>query len=273
VAPQWRSDPGAIATAGDELRTASRADPGFSRLGLAPEAVDRAAVPADGFAPFVRRLYDELGAQHGKPFAGDQTPDYVAHLPLLHALFPAARFIHLLRDGRDVALSLLEWARPDQGPGRLRFWSQDPLAVSALWWSDRVDAGLRDGAALGDSYLEVRYEELLAAPERVIRRITRFLDLPFDAAMLRLDLERERRAAGLSTSAPWGGFNRDRRDWRSQLDTRGVELIEALAGETLIAAGYACRTRHPDARGAARADRARRFWSELHREPAVRHRF
>jgi hypothetical protein len=263
VTPRWRTDPGAIAAAGAELRAWSRAHHRFPRLGLAPEAVERAAAPADGFAPFVRRLYDELGAMHGKPYGGEQTPDYVVHLPLLRALFPSARFIHLLRDGRDVALSLLDWARPDRGPGGLRFWSQDPLAVAALWWSERVEAGLRDGAALGDRYLEVRYEELVAAPERVLRRIARFLDLPFAAEMLSFDRGRERNTAGLSAMAAAGGPAAGQRDWRSQLDIKGVELFEALAGETLVAAGYACQTRRPGARGVARADRARRAWSGI----------
>ena len=54
-------------------------------------------------------LYSAFAELQGKPFAGEKTPDYVRCVPLLHALFPDAKVIHLVRDGRDVTLALIEW--------------------------------------------------------------------------------------------------------------------------------------------------------------------
>ena len=70
---------------------------------------------------------------HGKPLAGEKTPDYARNLPLLHSLFPWAKFVHLIRDGRNVALSTLEWANEGKGPGRIGLWQEEPVAVCS-WW-------------------------------------------------------------------------------------------------------------------------------------------
>jgi len=64
------------------------------------------------YREFVTALYDTFAHQNGKPLAGEKTPDYVRRLPLLHALFPWSRSVHIVRDGRNVALSLIDWATP-----------------------------------------------------------------------------------------------------------------------------------------------------------------
>ncbi len=77
-------------------------------------------------------------------------------IPLLARLFPDAQFVHILRDGRDVALSLA---------GQL--WGQKSAFTAARYWRRCVEAGLEDGRALGAGrYHELTYEELLATPER-----------------------------------------------------------------------------------------------------------
>jgi len=106
----------------------------FPRLGLSETTVRQAAASASTYAQFVGNLYSEYARLHGKPLAGEKTPDYVRYLRLLHTLFPWARTVHIIRDGRDTALSILEWARGDKGPGRFALWQEDPIAVAALWW-------------------------------------------------------------------------------------------------------------------------------------------
>ena len=106
----------------------------FPRLGLSEAAVSGAAAKARTYGEFVSALYFEFGRMHGKPLAGEKTPDYVRYLPLLHALFPWVRTVHIIRDGRDVTLSTLEWAPEDRGPGRYDLWREEPVAVCALWW-------------------------------------------------------------------------------------------------------------------------------------------
>ena len=190
----------------------------FPRLGVPPGAVDAAAEAAT-YGEFVARLYDALAAEHGKPFAGEKTPDYCDVLPLLHLLFPAARVVHIVRDGRDVALSVLEWAHEGKGPGRKALWQEQPMAVSALWWREKVANGRRDGAALGPStYRELRYEDLVADPERETQGLSEFLGLPPDPAMAGFaegHAHPEKRSDGrVDAKKSWLPATSGLRDWR-----------------------------------------------------------
>jgi hypothetical protein len=230
----------------------------FARLGLDESAVRAAADCGGTFRDLVARLYDVFGGQRGKPLAGEKTPRYVRYLPLLHALFPAARVVHLVRDGRDVALSTLDWARPDRGPGRFRLWERSPVAVCALSWRWHVTTGMRDGAALGALYTEVRYEDLVARPATALRRVVSAVGLPFDERMLTFHVGRTRADPGLSAKEAWLPPTAGLRDWRTQLSAGDVELFEALAGDLLARLGYerAYEAVSPAAEAAAARHRA-----------------
>lgn len=211
----------------------------FYRLGLADEAVYEAAENARTYREFVSALYLEYGRQHGKPLAGEKTPDYDKYLPRLHALFPWARVIHIIRDGRDVALSAREWARQDKGPGKFQLWQEQPIAVCALWWREHVTTARQDAAALSSLlYREVKYEALVSQPERTLRPIAAFLDLPFAQEMLTYYVGKVQYRPGLSAKKAWLPPTPGLRDWRMQMKEQDVELFEALAGEQLSALGY-----------------------------------
>lgn len=208
-------------------------------LGLPDSAFEAAAAAAQTYGEFVSALYVEYGRRRGKPLAGEKTPDYCERLPALHALFPWVKTIHIVRDGRDVALSTLEWARTNRGPGRFRLWPDHPVAVCALWWRSKVSVGRRDGRALGaDRYIEVRYEDLVRDSEANLRRIAEFLELPFSPAMLAYHVGKVRRSNGLSAKEAWLPPTPKLREWRTQMPKRDVELFEALAGDLLTDLGY-----------------------------------
>ncbi len=241
----------------ERVRTYKR----FYRLGLTDEAVARAARGADTYRAFVCALYDAFAAKHDKLLGGEKTPDYVRHLPFLHALFPWARFVHIIRDGRDVALSTLEWAREDKGPGRLPLWREDPVATCALWWRRMVETGRRDGLDLGSTrYYELRYEDLVADPEAKLRDVAAFLDLPFSTDMLAFHVGKTRRAHGLSAKAAWLPPTPGLRDWRAQMSAPDRALFEALAGDLLKALGYAPGVAVIPPETAALAERRRQAW-------------
>lgn len=235
----------------------------FHRFGL-PEPLARAAAErADTYGEFVSALYAGLAGSRGKPLAGEKTPDYVRSLPLLASLFPWARTIHIIRDGRDVALSTMQWARRDKGPGRYRLWREEPVAVCALWWRYQVNAGRRDGPELaGGRYREVRYEDLVAAPEEKLRELAAFLGLPFAPEMLDYHEGKTRTEPGLSAKTAWLPPTAGLRDWRVQMSPRDLQLFEALAGDTLSETGYerACDSISPDV--AAIAEKCRVRWEE-----------
>ena len=237
----------------------------FSRLGLSDEAVARAAAGAGSYADFVSALYDRFGRLRGKPLAGEKTPDYVKQLPLLHGLFPRARFVHIFRDGRDVALSTLDWSHEGKGPARYDLWRREPVAVCALWWSLQAGSGRRDGSKLGPSvYHEVCYEDLVAEPERSLRAILGFLDLPFAPEVLRFNEGKVRQDPGLSAKHAWLSPTPGLRDWRSEMAVRDVELFEALAGALLSELGYEARAHSTSPKIVRTAANCRARWqSEL----------
>jgi hypothetical protein len=199
----WRLPP-------DEARAAFRAEP--------PRSVP------DG----LRLAYRLYARHHGKPRYGDKTPIHVLHVPLLARGFPEARFVHVLRDGRDVACSYLDQSF---GPGT--------VAEAAVRWKRAVRRGRRAGGRLGPGrYRELRYEELVEAPERHLRDICAFLDLGFDPAMLRYH-EGER----VATERPHYRNvarppTRGLRDWRREMSPDAVATFEAIAGGVLEDLGY-----------------------------------
>lgn len=254
----------------------------FETLGMSePEVADALAPPPADTAGAIRRVYGRYAEGQGKERYADKTPMYVQVIPTLAAGLPEARFVHIIRDGRDVALGYMHapW-----GPMR--------LADASLYWKRNVDRGRTAGARLGPQrYREVRYEQLIDEPEPVLRELCDFLELAFDPAMLRYY---ERSNEVLSTinnpqyhrglSMP---ITKGMRDWRAQMGEGDVAVFEALAGDTLAAAGYerrhdppAGRVRVAAAMGRGRVEAARlghrvvkdsrRFRRRLTGEPEAR---
>ena len=246
----------------------------FPRLGLDDAAVDEAARTADTYSDFVSALYREYARMGGKALAGEKTPDYVRHLPLLHSLFPWVRSVHILRDGRDVALSILEWAGPDKGPGKLPLWGEEPVAVCALWWRWQVETGQRDARTLvPDHYFELKYERLVEKPTHTLRSVMDFLQLPFAEEMLAFNRGKLRHQPGLSAKKAWLPPTSGLRDWRTQMDERSIQLFEALAGDLLSGLGYQLGFKTISPKLAATAQRCQAKWNEemgKRRRPLIR---
>jgi Sulfotransferase family len=140
---------------------------------------DRDRVP---YADFVVGIFDLHGRAHGKRLVGDKTPHYVRSLPTLHALWPAARIVHLIRDGRDAAQSVLGWRKVTERGGsvaRFSAFREERVATIACRWEWLVRLGREDGTALGpDVYHEIRYESLVAEPAAACERLCDFLGVP-----------------------------------------------------------------------------------------------
>jgi hypothetical protein len=211
----------------------------FERFGIPRDELAELAYaePSVSYARFVSAFYDLYGQRKGKLLVGDKTGEYARRLPTLHELWPRARIVHLIRDGRDVCLSVLAWKdRPSAS--RFSTWSSDRVSTCALWWMRNVALAREAGATLGDRYHEVRYEELARDPERVCRDLCAFLDLPYDEAMLRFHEGRTRAEPGLTAKQAWLPVTPGLRDWMTQMADPDVERFEAAAGDILDELGY-----------------------------------
>jgi len=189
------------------------------------------------YSTFVSAIFDLYGKGQGKRLVGDKTPSYLRHIPTLHGLWPKAKFVHIIRDGRDVCLSILNWKRGERIAGRFATWSEDPVSTTALWWKWNVRLGREDGAPFGpDLYHEVHYEALVSEPAKTCERLCNFLGIPYDDAMLKFH---ERLPdPRFYTKQKWHPIATGLRDWRTQMPAEDVERFEAAAGELLEELGY-----------------------------------
>jgi hypothetical protein len=206
----------------------------------------------------VRCVYRLYAVNASKQRYGDKTPSYVLNIPFLSELLPETRFIHLVRDGRDVALALME---VEFGP--------TCLEEAAMHWKRAVTRGRRAGRRLGEHrYRELRYEDLVADPEGSLRGLCAFISLPFDECMLRYF----ERGPDLTASfelpiqhrhlllPPTKGL----RNWRTQMKRDDLMAFDVLGGHLLSELGYerhACRP----SRGIAVRTRARQVAEESNR--------
>lgn len=195
----------------------------------------------------IAAVFETYAERQGKPRWGDKTPMYLRHLPLLERLFPEAQYVHLVRDGRDAALSFFElpegtftrtWAHPTT-----------PAAFACLWRKEVSDAralGRRVGI---DRYHEARYEGFVAEPERVVREICAFAEIPFDSEMLEyagtVDVSTKPHQQRL-LRPPTVGV----RSWREDMSAGDIAAFEAVAGDLLEELGYG---RFSSSSGGARA--------------------
>jgi Sulfotransferase family len=191
------------------------------------------------YVPFLNRLFALYGKVKRKPLVGNKTPAYVRRLPRLHALWPRAKFVHLIRDGRDVCLSVMNWNHAYRTAGRYSTWAEDPAGTTALWWERKVRLGRQGGRALpSDLYYELRYDDLVCQPEDECRKLCAFLGLPFGSAMLRFHEGKVRHEPGLDAKKAWLPITPGLRDWRTQLPPADLERFEAVAGPLLDELGY-----------------------------------
>ena len=210
------------------------------------------------YADFVSDIFDLYAQGQGKRLAGDKTPAYVRNISKLHALWPKARFVHLIRDGRDVCLSMMKWRMVDRTAKKYATWNEDPLTTTALWWEREIMLGIEDGRALGkDLYCEMSYETLVANPAGECASLCRFLDLPFDDAMLRYHEGKTKNEPGLSANRAWLPPTPGLRDWRSQMDAEDVERFEAVTGHLLDKLGYTRSCPRPGIKAKEHAQRIR----------------
>jgi hypothetical protein len=176
-------------------------------------------------------LFGRNAAGEGKARWGDKTPYYVLHMPLLLEMYPEAQFVHLIRDGRDCALSTL--VRRDD-------FHVYNFYEAARYWQRYVEVGQEVGATLPPGhYLEVRYEDLLDDPPAALGRLCDFLGEAYTEDLVNFRKAREAGKTPL-VAKPIQKDNKEK--WRAQMSPRQLTLFEGAAGETLKRNGYPLAT-------------------------------
>jgi hypothetical protein len=197
-------------------------------------AAVQAAAPSD-YAGVINALFRAFAQAKGKARWADKTPGNVDHIDLLADLFVDGRFIHVIRDGRDVAVSLSEQS-----------WGPRSSVSGAYTWRRRVEKGRDAGVRLGTNrYMEVRLEDLTADPEGILRSVCAFIGEDFDQAMLTYYDGPGVRAAVVPThrsymtrrhllEPPTAGL----RDWRADCPSDQQSAVEAICYPLLRTLAY-----------------------------------
>jgi hypothetical protein len=213
----------------------------FATLEISREKLERLIETGDPvpYPNFVTGIFDLYGQAQGKSLVGDKTPRYARRIGTLHALWPEARFVHLIRDGRDVCMSILNWKKAERALGRFSTWGEDLVTTAALWWEWHVRLGREDGGSLAPKlYHEVRYEELVSRPAKTCETLCDFLSLPYDDAMLKFHEGRTKMKPGRDAKRAWLPTTSGLRDWRTQMRAEDLERFEAATGDLLEELGY-----------------------------------
>jgi hypothetical protein len=172
---------------------------------------DRIRRTCESFAGIVRGVLIQIAQRRGKHRIGSKYPVFGRHLTLLNNLFPDCRVIHLVRDGRDCALS-----------HRGVRWGHQNTYSAAVNWRRYLETARNSSKQLPGRYLEIRYEDLLMAPDATMRKLERFITGQHGYSITTRFLEEH---SVLKTGKVGG--------WRRAMPVGSQAVFEAAAGDML----------------------------------------
>ena len=166
----------------------------------------------------------------GSKIWGDKTPMNTLYLDWIGTVFPRSKFIHIIRDGRDVASSYLKMER------------YDTILEAANRWINSIESAQSFGSKIKENYMEIRYEELVTKPEEVIKYTCDFLDIDYDSKML--DHTKQVKKLGDTDKEHHSNLSKPISSdsvgkWRNNLSESDQESITKLLHKHLQRLGYA----------------------------------
>jgi len=203
----------------------------FADFGFEPAEVHELFARVEPFnAPdALRAFFGAYAERQGKSRWGDKTPAYALRMRDIGRALPEVRFVHVIRDGRDVRLS--QMGRGESPPS---------AAKHARRWRRRVRAAQRQGRSL--PYLEVRFEDLVTDTEAELRRVCELIELDYEPAMLAYHeratdrLPASELRAHLRTAEPPSPERIGR--WRREMPPEDLAEFNRVAGSLLEELGY-----------------------------------
>lgn len=206
----------------------------FRASGLAAPQVEKPVLEeCHNAGDFLRIVMDGIARAQGVERWAENSPEGILYLPLIKRLIPEALVVHIIRDGRDVAMSLnrVRYLRPLPWQDRIS------LIGAGIYWEWIVQRGRSYGRELGPDYTEVHFEELLSVPRESLRRVGSFIahDLDYDR-ILRVGFGSVRKPNTSFSEAP-ESFNPVGR-WKKGFTSRQLLRFESIVGRTLTDLGY-----------------------------------
>ena len=180
---------------------------------------------------FLRLIMEAMVKRQGAVRWAETTPAHLLHMREIKAQIPDALFVHVVRDGRDVAASLARqgWVRP------LAVDRDRPALAAAASWDWTVRRGRDEGSGVGGDYIEVKYEALLDEPHQTLRRLGEFMEHPLDWDQIqRVGIGSVGRP---NTSFP-GAASSFQGRWRTELSAEDARDVDAMLASTLRSFGY-----------------------------------
>jgi sulfotransferase family protein len=218
-------------------RIVERPETRFGDLGLdADDIVERITAGPGTLGSALGTVFQRYAARFGKPRWGDKRPAYLHNIDILLRLFPDAQFINIVRDGRDCVASLKEMS-----------WHRKDIYATVAAWARAVDDARRAARLLGPrQWHEVRYEDLVADPQRRLAAMCAYLGEQYHPAMAEPSAVAEVAVPSFKT---WHALTHAPvttqrvQSWQTRLDADEIALCEAALGSRLVAGGYELSSR------------------------------
>jgi hypothetical protein len=212
----------------------------FQVSGLKENEIERKILAeCHGGSDFLRIVMEEVARTQGVERWVDSTPTNAPHMLRIKNDFPNAKFIHIIRDPRDVVLSLDKrgWTRP------LPWDKKNSLIAAGVYWEWIVRKCRDYGAQMHGDYFEVRYEHLVQKPSEVLQQLGTFLGCD-------LNYERIQANSVGSVKQPLTSFKEDLSEgkfnpvgrWKEKFPPEQLQRLEALIGDYMRELGYALAT-------------------------------
>ncbi len=182
---------------------------------------------------FVATLLEGMVPDPSAVRIAEKTPHNLLHMAMLGRLFPRARFVHVVRDGRAVAASLVRQAWVDPASGEPIWYCKDP-ASGARYWSQVVTTVREQASQVPGRYLELRYEDLVQQPRQTLQRLLAFLGEAWDERVLAHHDDVRVSPLESSSAAVARAVHTDALErWRSELQPEDLVAIGREAGGLL----------------------------------------
>ena len=217
------------------LRSSNGAQSGLNRTDIE----SRVRRECRNIGDFLRIVMEEMCRKQGARRWAEKTPDHVLSIAEIKKLIPESLIVHIIRDGRDAALSLANfgWIQPYFYQGGSK------LLSFGVYWKWLVRKGRETGRAIGSDYYELHYEDLIEKPRETLARLGAFIghNLDYDRiAQVGVGSVSQPNTSFQDLASPKNGSAVGR--WRGKYSSEELAAFEALVGDCLQESGYSLAT-------------------------------